>query len=234
MIKKFFIFNIVLALCLHAVSAQSKFKGEWNIGVGFGPTFSNMSIVPTNLSKSLDTKNISQFHGGISVRYVSENHLGLWGELNYSQQGWERDFDNISVEGYEYTHKLTYLELPLLTHIYFGSKKFRVYVNLGPKFSYLLSEKETMSDKVAEDIKNENRIYIGTLDQYNRDVKNKIDYGIMAGLGVELRTGIGNFALEGRYYMGFGDIWNNNKSDPFSRSANRGLSARLTYFVKAF
>ncbi len=220
MIKKLFISGIVLVFCLHAV-AQTKFKGEWNIGVGFGPTFSNMSIVPTNLSKSLETKSVSQFHGGVSVRYVSENHLGLWGELNYSQQGWEQDFEDM--EGYEYIRKLTYIELPLLTHIYFGSRRFRVYVNLGPKFSYLLSEDETVSDKVAESER-----------AYMMKAESKIDYGIMAGLGVELRTGIGNFALEGRYYMGFGDIWSNNKSDPFSRSANRVLSARLTYFVKAF
>lgn len=228
-------FCVVLLSLGIKLNAQSQFKPEWSIGVGGGPTFSNMSIVPTKDYSSLDTKNIAQFQVGISVKYITQNHLGIIGELNYSQQGWDSEFG----ENVNYTHKkkLNYLELPLLTHIYFGSNRTRFFVNLGPQLGYLLSESDirnaeldsylsqydgnTATDK-EEDL---------AIESYRKSADKKLDYGIVAGAGMELRTSIGSFALEGRYYMGFGDIYNNRKKDEFSRSANRVLSVRLTYFT---
>ena len=71
-------------------------------------------------------------------------------------------------------------------------------------------------------------------EQYNTKVQNKFDYGLVGGLGFELRTGAGNFSLEGRYYMGFSDIYKSHKTDPFSRSANRVISIAATYYMKPF
>ena len=53
--------------------------------------------------------------------------------------------------------------------------------------------------------------------------------GLVGGMGVELRTGIGNFVLEGRYYFGLSDFYGNSKSDPYSRSAHSYIGGRLTY-----
>ena len=49
------------------------------------------------------------------------------------------------------------------------------------------------------------------------------------GIGVELKTGIGTFGLEGRYYFGLSDIFNNSKKDYFARSANSTISVRAAY-----
>lgn len=223
---------LILLPCILAFvvsSAQNKFTPEWNVGVGFGPTFSSVSFVGTNKNTTVDTKMLQQFHGGVAVRYITEKNLGIIGELNFSQQGWEEKFE----EGIESksTHKLNYLELPILTHIYFGNKT-RFYLNIGPKFSFLMGEKET----------SENVPFNGSLDeegnvvenQYGRDAEKKFDYGLVAGLGMEFRSKIGNFSLEGRYSFSFADIYNSHKTDVFSRSANRVISARLTYYVKLF
>jgi hypothetical protein len=50
-----------------------------------------------------------------------------------------------------------------------------------------------------------------------------VDYGLAAGIGMELKTGIGVFDLEGRYYFGLGDIFTSRRSEQayFSRSASR-------------
>lgn len=237
MIKRLLFLFLILASCSQ-IKSQSKFNKEWNIGVGFGPTFSNMSIVPNNKYNSINTKSIAQFHGGVSVRYLTENHLGLIGELNYSQQGWESEFE----EGSTYTHKrkLNYLEIPLLTHIYFGSQKTRFFVNLGPQIGYLLSESNIRNEALDTWMTNydnntsSDKTISYEIESYRASADKKLDYGIVAGAGMELRTKLGNFALEGRYYMGFGDIYNNRKKDTYSRSANRVLSVRLTYFVQVF
>ncbi|MEN9919533.1 MAG: hypothetical protein RL662_1969 [Bacteroidota bacterium] len=223
---------LVGVLCIQ-LYGQNKFIPEWNIGVGFGPTVASMSIVPTNQSNSLDVKSISQLHGGISARYISEKNLGFIAELNYSQAGWESKYDVDN--GYKHIHKLNYIELPFMTHIYFGSKKIRGFVNIGPKVQYLISEKETLNDKLQAWLTNEKPDpIVNEIAQYNKKADRNFDYGLVAGLGGELRTAIGNFSLEGRYYMGFGDIYNSRKSDDFSRSAHRIMSVRLTYYIKPF
>lgn len=236
MIKQFVFILIVLTFSTQ-LKGQSKFSPEWNIGIGAGPTFSYMSIIPADPQKRVKTKMTLQYHGGVSVRYITENHLGLIAELNYSQLGWETQFDDESE--FTHTHTLNYLEVPFLSHIYFGSDKVRCFVNLGPKIGFLIGENEKLNSALTEWLDSTDESIIAkreseAVELYNKKADKKFDYGITAGLGMELRTGIGNFALEGRYYFGFGDIYNSRKKDVFSRSANRAISARLTYFIKTF
>ncbi len=227
---------LLISLLLLSVSLQSfsqnKFAPEWNFGVGFGSTFSSMSIVPTNTTMNFKTKSIMQYQGGISVRYISEKNVGLIGELNYSQMGWETKFADESLAANKHQHLLNYISIPILTHIYFGDKT-RFFFNLGPQIGILLNDKEKTNEAFDEWLVNKADSTFST-DLYGVKAQKKIDYGITAGMGVEIRTGIGNFALEGRYYMGFGDIYSNSKSDPYSRSANRVITAKLTYYIKPF
>lgn len=240
MIKKVLLILSFLLFLIEG-NAQNTFKPEWNVGIGFGPTFSSISFVGNDPSLSVDTKMLQQFSGGVSVRYMSEKNLGIIGELNFSQQGWEEKIDDeittSAITGVTDTlsrsskHKLNYIELPLLTHISFGNKT-RYFLNIGPKFGYMVSDQEVSSNVIP----NGTLTSSGTVteNQYSRDIQRKFDYGLMAGLGFELKTKIGSFSLEGRYYLGFGDIYSSRKSDVFSRSANRVLSARLTYYMKLF
>jgi len=226
MIKRFFFLFSFIGVLVGGINSQSQFKPEWNFGVGFGPTFSSMSFEQPKVK----TQSFTQYHGGIAVRYLSEKNLGVIGELNYSQQGWEGKF--MDHPDYSHSHTLTYIELPVLTHIYFGNK-VRFFINLGPKIQFLLGEKEELSDALANAVAN-GEAEVNT-PQYNRDVERKFDYGIMGGMGLELRTKIGNFSLEGRYCFGLGDIYDNRRRDNnFGRSANRVMSAKLTYYVKIF
>ena len=67
--------------------------------------------------------------------------------------------------------------------------------------------------------------------QYGKALDHKIDYGITAGLGIELTTGIGHFIVDARYYYGLSDLFGNAKKDPFSRSANGAIMAKVTYLI---
>jgi len=229
MVKRFLIFIFLIFTSIIGVAQNKEFTPEWNFGVGSGPTFSTLSIVENHTSNSIDNKNIQRFLFGVSARYITEKNLGLIAELNYSQQGWEEKFD--TDESQTYKRKLNYLELPLLTHIYFGDK-IHFFVNLGPKFSYLLSESEEMKNVPLNGTTGDDGNVLS--NQYGRKANKKLDYGIMAGLGMEMRTKIGSFSLEGRYSFGLGDIFSTSKTDPFSRSANRMMSAKLTYYMKLF
>lgn len=228
MVKKYILICLSLSFTLLTYGQKKEFKPEWNVGIGFGPTFSSVDFEPR-----VSTKNQMQYHGGIAIRYLSEKNLGLIAELNYSQQGWEQNFKNDSEKEFKHSHQLNYLELPILTHIYFGNK-VRFIFNLGPKIGYLISDSEKINDPLAEYLASGNTPSTFVTQQYYRLADRKIDYGLMAGLGLEFRTGIGNFTLEGRYTFGLGDIYKSSKADYFSRSANRVISAKLTYYVKLF
>lgn len=182
---------------------------EIYLGVSGGATGSMMFFNP-----KVQQSYLLGYNGGLAFRYVTEKHFGLQLELNYSQRGW-REANNL------YTRQLDYIEMPFLTHIYFG-KSSRFIFNLGPKFSYLLSE------KVIEN-NTENSIQ----EQHIKPVQFKFDYGITAGLGYNLKTKkAGLYQLEVRTYYGLGDVFANTKSDFFNNSNHLNLSVNLAYFFQ--
>ncbi len=227
--KKILLFSVVSCFAHSALAQTNKFKPEWNFGVNAGANFSSVNFVPRIYTKSMQGNVL-----GLSVRYVSENHLGLIAELNYSQQGWEQDFSNIHKDSvFSYSRAINYIELPVMSHIYFGNK-VRFFFNLGPKLSFKLSEKEKMNSKLSELIASGDTTTLSIMEQYGKKVEKSFDYGLVVGSGMEFHTKIGNFLLEGRYYLGLNDIFKSTKSDYFSRSAHRVIAAKLTYFIKPF
>jgi hypothetical protein len=61
-------------------------------------------------------------------------------------------------------------------------------------------------------------------------VEKKFDYGIAGGIGLEFsHRKLGHFMIEGRYYYGLGDMYDNSKRGKFGRSANQTLMIKLTY-----
>ncbi len=115
-----------------------------------------------------------------------------------------------------------------MTHIYFGSDRFKGFINLGPEFGYMIGDNITSNF----DYKNYKEIEgfpagFRTNEQLAMDIQNKFDYGIAAGIGMELlikqRHSI---MLEGRYYYGLGNIFKATKRDFFG--ASRGMSIEIT------
>lgn len=166
--------------------------------------------------------------GGVSFRYIAEWYAGLIVEANYAQSGWREEPIDSDENVYAYGRQLNYLEIPALSHIYFGKKNFRFFVNIGPKIAFMTSENETANFSFDGKVKNP----LGSYEQYGRKVEKKFDYGITGGGGFELRTKVGCFLLEGRYYFGLADIYGSNISDPFTGSTHQQISAKLTYFIQ--
>lgn len=220
----------MVILCLFQIKAQSNkdFKKQLYIGIGAGPIFTNIDFQPKATQNSRQA-----FFGGISARYISEKNLGLIGEINYTQRGWKEAFSNNPTFSYERT--LNYVEMPIMTHIYFGNK-VRFIINLGPQISFMLNNSSDMSSDLAADIAA--KLAAATTDaekqrigpQYN-DIEKKFDYGLIGGGGLEFHTGIGSFILEGRYYFGLGDIFNTKTEYYFSRAASRVIYGKLTYYI---
>ena len=150
MTKKIF---VAIFLCMASLSIchaqKSTFKQELAVGASFGLNFSSVSFAP-----KVPTKMKLGFNGGATIRWNTEPNLGIQAELNFTQHGWEEKFEE--KPQYKYSRTVNYMELPFLTHIHFGSKRVRVFVNLGPKIGYALSESTESNLNV------ENRTGIGS------------------------------------------------------------------------
>ncbi len=123
-----------LAVIISAMAQQSRFPQEVSVGASFGMNFSSVSFNP-----KVYTKMKQGYNAGLVLRWNTEKNLGLQTELNFSQQGWDEEFEEHPT--YKYSRTINYFEIPFFTHIYFGSNRFKFYFNLGPKIGYAFSEK---------------------------------------------------------------------------------------------
>ena len=209
-----FVMNIVY-------SQTVGFRPEWAFGVNAGVTLSRVGFV-----RRIPQTLLLQETGGLTARYISEKNCGLLVELNYSLRGWKEEQDGVTHFN-RYTRSLAYLELPALTHFYVDLGKWaRLVANFGPKISYNVGEKVLEMEIVVSPAADENYY----ADDYK--VQRRLDYGITGGLGLEIRTGIGSFILEGRYYYGLSDVFNNTRADIFQSSHNQVIVAKLGYLMK--
>jgi hypothetical protein len=196
---------------------NTSFQPEWAFGANAGANFSKVRFNP-HIAQEL----LLGGTGGITVRYISERNFGLQAELNYAQRGWEEMTDTVFYFN-EYARLLHYIELPLMTHIYFDmGKHARGVFNLGPQIGYNIGETTLKKEINTSEIPN----------RFSQKIQNKFDYGLIFGIGFELRTGIGNFILEGRAFIGLSDIFRNTKQDEFQASPNQVLGAKLTYLIR--
>lgn len=217
---------IIMLLSFTAAIAQVRdpnFKRELSLGVKGGVTIPDVALSP-----SVAQNTWIGYTSGVSFRYIEEKIFGLIVELNWAQRGWDESFAN---NEYAYRRTFNYLEIPFLSHIYFGSERFHAFVNLGPQVGFMLNDvKSGNFDFVNPPNFNDNN---KIKESYDLPVKNRFDYGITGGLGMELRFDRHIIALEGRYYFGLGDVFGNRKSDVFSgSSANRGFVATLSYMFR--
>lgn len=174
------------------------------------------------------------FTGGFVIRYTTERYFSMLCaaqlEVNYTQRGWNELIDDGTNNTYART--TSYVEVPFLAHLSFGSegRGAQFFLNAGPAVGWYLSGTEFYGFTAEQpwDISNRpNRVTA----QYGKVVERPFEYGITGGLGVELLTAIGHFTLEGRYFFGLSDMYGNSKADPFGRSANNTISARLAYLI---
>lgn len=226
-LRSYIILSIMLAIFMLTasnVNAQiSDMRNNLAVGINGGLNFSSVSFSP-NIKQST----LQGITGGITVRYISEKYFsmicGLQMELNYSQKGWKEKIEDGTNNTYQRT--LNYVEIPFLAHVAFGKERgMRFFINAGPQIGFFINDKE----EKGGDPWNTNYRPNNVTAQYGKSVENKFEYGIAGGLGLELRTGIGNFLLEGRYFYGLSDFYHNSKSDDFGRSGNSVITGKLTY-----
>ena len=173
---------------VHATDGRAQrptFREEWAAGVTGGINYSTVFFAP-----KVHQSPMQGFNAGVAFRWITERNLGLQLEAGF---------------------RMGYYELPVLTHIYFGSERVRCFFNLGPQIGLLTGESTDENLNGATPNK--------TNDQHTMAIERRFAWGLCGGPGVELRTSVGYFQLEGRYYYSLGDFYSTRHGDAFSKAS---------------
>ena len=228
-----------LLLCTATAVAQiGEYRSELAAGFGGGCVLSQVGFMPeVPLGQHVGMM------GGLAVRYTSEKYFtsicAVTAEVNYVQAGWKERIwtrDDVpvinTVTGLpeEYERTIDYIQMPIMARLGWGRERKGVqfFVQAGPQFGLYMSERTKTNFELSK--RNASQRVSQVVAQDTMSVQHKFDYGITAGLGVEYsHPKVGHFMLEGRYYYGLGDIYNNSKRDYFGRSNLSNIVIKLTY-----
>lgn len=225
---------LILALALGGLSAaaETHYKPRISVGGRGGVSLSRITLSP-----SVRQGWLMGSAGSVTFRYTEEKFFGLIAELGWNQRGWSENFSdpNSDVKNpLMYRRTLTYINLPVLTHIYFGTRRMKFFFNAGPEISYMISSSissnfDYYNPTSSPDWPTRPR----QTDQLTMDISNRFDYGITAGLGGEFYLNPRNsLSLEARYYYGLGNIFPAKVSDRFSASRCMSLEISLGYWFR--
>ncbi len=221
--RRLFIILALMACLCGALSAQTHYEGAISVGGKAGVTLSRMQFSPSVPQRFLPGMMV-----GGTFRYIEERHFGLILELNVEQRGWKEMYEGTD---FRYQRRFTYLQLPMLTHIFFGKQRFKGFFNAGPELGYMIahSTSSNFDYRNFADIENfptTNRHN----EQLNLEIHSRFDYGISAGLGMEVGVAQRHsLTIEGRFYYGLRDVFSNHKKDAFAGSSGMSIMVTMGY-----
>ena len=223
---------LCMLLATRAFSQVGELRDNLAVGFNGGYNLSSVDFSPT-IKQGLQPG----YTGGFTLRYTTEKYFALICaaqlEVNFAQRGWNEMIDDGSNN--TYCRTTNYVEIPFFAHLGWGQEERGVqfFFNAGPQIGLYLSDDETYGYTKEHPWNPTNRPN-GITAQYGKLIENTLEYGIAGGAGMELKTSIGNFTLEGRYFFGLSDMYGNSKADPFGRSANTTITIKLSYLVDLF
>lgn len=207
--SKAFLTMLSLVCLGYAAEAQTI-----SVGPRVGATFSKINYSgeeEDEVNDQIDS------NAGIQVGAVANvmvNDLfSIQPELLYVQKGFKAEDEGITVK-----QKSSYLEVPVLAKISFGSEQFKGFVTAGPSVGYWLSAKskaEMGGEEMSEDYEFE-------------DEDNRTELGANFGVGVAYGLGAGALNLDVRYGFGLSSLYEETDGDD-SKVKNRVLGVSLAY-----
>ncbi|EGN56820.1 hypothetical protein PRBRB14_12340 [Hallella multisaccharivorax DSM 17128] len=234
------ILAVVLSFPLLSHAQIGEHRNTLSIGGGAGYNLTSVRFTPKVVQSMKGGLNF-----GFTARYTVEKYFStiasVQAEVNFSQMGWKEDIRDISDQPVinavtkqpeEYERTINYVQVPFFAHLAWGkeNKGVNFFVNAGPQLGVYLSE----STKSNFDWTNRNMSDRANtvVAQDTMSVQHKIDYGIAAGLGMELATRrLGRFTFEARYYYGLGNLYGDSKRDYFGSSNFGTITIKLGWLV---
>ena len=172
----------IVLLIIMAVCGLSQVRGQ-DFGVKAGYNYSTFSGETSSLST---IEGLSGFYIGGLVELPISNVLSIQPELIFSRQGvaWKRELKGfgMSVNINNADIRLDYLNIPVMAKVNLGP----LFLQGGVQFGFLVGKPETSSTVNG----------LRVTEQVDKDAYASFDFGVGAGLGVNLSQ---HFFVEARY-----------------------------------
>lgn len=223
---------LLLAGGIGTLRAETHYKPRISLGARGGVSMSRISLSP-----SVRQNWLMGTAGSVTFRYTEEKVFGLVAELGWNQRGWSENFSDPNSKEKNplmYRRTLTYITLPVMTHIYFGTRRMKFFFNAGPEVSYMIGSGISSNFDYENPTSSPHWPTRARMtEQLTMDISNRFDYGITAGLGGEFYLSPRNsLSLEARFYYGLGNIFPAKVSDTFSASRCMSLELTLGYWFR--
>lgn len=149
------------------------------------------------------------FSGGLIAKIPVARGFSIQPELLYSNKGAKATYDLPSIIGGdgEYRFNLHYIELPVLAVVNIARN---LNIHAGPYVSYLASANIT---RINDD--NE----VSDIAKLEADDFNRIDYGVAAGLGLDIQ----NFTIGARYNYGLKELGSDGLAGQVTKNSKNSV-----------
>ncbi|AZQ63220.1 PorT family protein [Flammeovirga pectinis] len=209
------IFPLVVVITQSAIAQKNLLDpARISAGIKGGYTSSSVGFYPA-VNRSAETAPTF----GIVMKYNSEKYFGAQFEVNYATIGY-KEFNKEDITEEVYERQFNYVQIPLLTHIYIGKRKFQFFITVGPEIDILVGEKKT----ILSDINNQ------AYDYYDKPA-NPVAVSLAGGAGINIITGIGHFQLEGRFSASMTNILKEPDRSSTDRSNSTFGGVNFSYLI---
>ncbi len=225
-------------ICLTTSAQIGEYRNEFAVGGNIGMVLSQVGFMPEVPQTQHKGGSI-----GLTFRYTCEKYFSsicaVTAELNYVNVGWTQEIltpkdepviNAVTGNPEQYARDMHYLQIPVFARMGWGRERkgFQAFFQVGPQFgAYLTSSVDKNYEFATRNLAARTSKIVA---QEEMPIEKKFEYGIAGGGGLEYsHPKIGHILLEGRYYYGLGDIYNNSKRDYFGRSNLSNIVVKLTY-----
>ncbi|MEW5845588.1 MAG: porin family protein [Bacteroidota bacterium] len=168
--------------------------GQTYVGIKGGYTVSDVAFSPVQNTSMLFADGLDY---GVVFKYFNLKYFGFQAELYKVNRGYRKPIDIAELGDTLYKRVNSYVELPIMMQLRFNLKLLTLHFNAGPYIAYLTEVRE--GDNSSGDYQL-SKMSINIL----RD--NRIDYGLIGGVGLSRDFKWGTLYAEGRVGYGYGDI----------------------------
>jgi hypothetical protein len=209
----FLLFAVPQVLCGQGDSTDYR---RLQLGLVGGLSFNEVDFSP---NQDVTTREGQTY--GLALRYFDKQLVGFQAEILYAEAGWLEDYGSED-EPETYERAYEYVELQLLTQFSIGRGVVQPMIQAGPYVSVPIAGEEILPPGFTLMAEPDNS-YRG------REIPDRLNYGLRAGVGFNVELGPVTLQLEGRYLQGFSNLIKPGESQA-STSIRRAYAGQVGLF----
>jgi hypothetical protein len=218
--------QILLAAACCGLAFASQAQGI-KVGPRIGVNFATMAFDPEE--EGFDPKSRTGLQAGLVVNIGVNEMFSIQPEILFSQKGYKVEETEDGIEG-KLDVATSYLEVPILAKVQFGSGGVKPFINAGPYFGYWMGGNTKLTID-GDDIFDEDFDF----DDESMDNANRMDIGLSVGAGIGFDAGPGQLTLDVRYGLGLTSLsdepegWDSDVDGEYGTEKNRVLGVSISY-----